>query len=106
MTTEANTETVTVELRVETAYNQLVGFQTAVKAFNEADAADDADGRLSAANAAVDSCLDLINEIIPGDLSDKLHARLAEEHPDLVPAPSFESLDLEALIRMLSGGEG
>jgi len=48
MTTETSTETVTVELSVETAYVQLVSFQEAVNAFNKADEEDDADGRLEA----------------------------------------------------------
>jgi len=87
MTAEAAaTETVTVELSVESAYRQLVGFQEAVAAFNKADEADDADGRLTAANSAVDSCIEFINELMPHDLSDSLHERLEKEHPDLVPA--------------------
>ena len=74
-------------------------------AFNKADEEDDADGRLEAANDAVTSCLELINEVMPRDLGDKLHARLAEEHPDLVPPPDVEEMSLEDIIRML-GLEG
>lgn len=82
MSTE--TKTVTVELSVEAAYAQLVGFQTAVKAFRAADEADDQDARLEAANAAVDSCIDLINDVVPYELSTELHSRLETEHPELV----------------------
>lgn len=99
MTTEA--KTVTVELNVESAYRQLVGFQKAVAAFHEADENDDADARLAAANDAVDVSIDLINEIMPADLSHELHARLEQEHPELV-----QEDPLVALLREMFGDEG
>lgn len=99
MTAEAPTETVTVEMSVESAYRQLVGFQSAVAAFNKADEADDADGKLAAANDAVDSCIELINELMPRDLSDSLHERLEKEHPELVP----EEDPMLALLRQMLG---
>lgn len=93
-------ETVTVELNVEVAYQQLVGFQKAVVDYNKADDEDDDKGRLEAANDAVDASLLLINDVIPADLSDKLHARLAEEHPDLVPDPA-PAIDLAEVLKQL-----
>lgn len=91
MTTE--TKTVTVELSVESAYDQLVGFQTAAKAFTEAMDKDDKDAMLSAADDAVESCINFINEVMPHDLSETLHSRLEEEHPELIPAePSMEEI--------------
>ncbi|HEX2923079.1 MAG TPA: hypothetical protein VHS28_03520 [Chloroflexota bacterium] len=101
MTTEVNPESVTVELSAESAYEQLVSFQQAVADFNKADDADDKDAMLAAANDAVDSCLGLINEIVPRDLSEKLHARLQEEHPDLVPAED----PMIAILRELFGAD-
>ena len=77
-----------------------MGFQSAVKAFNEADDKDDADGRLSAANDAVDSCIELINDLIPRELSNQLHERLEQEHPELVPAED----PLLAMIRARRAG--
>jgi hypothetical protein len=100
MTTEVTPETVSVELSVEAAYEQLVSFETAVKAFNEADEKDDADGRLSAANDAVDSCITLINDLVPRELSNQLHERLEKEHPELVPE---EDPILAAIRAMLAG---
>lgn len=85
MTTE--TKTVTVELSVEAAFAQLVGFKTAAKAFTEAQDKDDKDAMIDAASAAVDSCIDLINDIMPGDLSEQLHQRLHDEHPELEDDP-------------------
>lgn len=100
MSTE--TKSVTVELSVESAYEQLVGFQTAAKSFREAQDNDDKDGQIAAANAAVESCIALINEVVPDDLSDELHARLGEEHPDLAdPGPSVE--DLVAAMKRIFG---
>lgn len=86
MNTETNnTETVTVELNVESAYAQLVGFQQAQVAFAAALEADDEDDKMDAAESAINANLEFINELMPQDLSDTLHARLAEEHPELVP---------------------
>ena len=91
MSTE--TKTVTVELSVEAAYEQLVSFRTAAKAFTEAMDKGDKDAQLDAANAAVDSCINLINDVMPDDLSEELHARFEKEHPELVPAqPSLEDM--------------
>lgn len=98
MTAEATTETVTVELNVESAYKQLVAHEKAYAAFVKADDEDDAEAKLSATNDAVQAAIEFINELIPQDVSDKLHARLAEEHPELAPGPA---LDLEALIKAL-----
>jgi hypothetical protein len=96
--TTTTPETVSVELNVEVAYQQLVGFQQAVVDYNKADAEDNDKGRVDAANNAVNASLLLINDIMPGDLSEKLHARLAEEHPDLVPEPAF---DLAEVLKQL-----
>lgn len=95
--TTTTPETVSVELNVEVAYQQLVGFQQAVVDYNKADAEDNDKGRLDAANDAVNASLLLINDVIPADLSEKLHSRLAEEHPELVPAEP----DLEEILRAL-----
>ena len=91
MTTES--KTVTVELNVEAAYAQLVGFSSAAKAFVAAQEKDDKDGMIDAANAAVDSSIGLINDLMPYDLSVQLHDRLEKEHPELVtPEPSLEEV--------------
>jgi len=91
MTTES--KTVTVELNVEAAYEQLVGFSSAAKAFVAAQEKDDKDGMIDAANAAVDSSIGLINDLMPYDLSVQLHDRLEKEHPELVtPEPSLEEV--------------
>ena len=97
MSTE--TKSVTVELSVEAAYQQLVGFRTAAKAFTEAMDKEDKDAQISAANDAVDSCIDLINDIVPNDLSDQLYDRLEQEHPDLVPPP----VDMSAMLKAVFG---
>ena len=102
MTTEATPSTVSVELSVEAAYEQLVSFETAVKKFHEADDADDADGRLEAANDAVDSCISLINDLVPHSLSVQLHERLEQEHPELVP----DEDPMMALIREMLANAG
>ena len=65
-------ETVTVELNVEVAYQQLVGFQKAVVAYNKADEEDSDKGRLEAANDAVNASLLLINDVVPADMRAKL----------------------------------
>jgi hypothetical protein len=98
-------ETVTVKLNVEVAYQQLVGFQQAVVDYNKADAEDNDKGRLDAANDAVNASLLLINDVIPGDLSEKLHARLAEEHPDLVPEPAFDLAEVLKQLGLLDEDE-
>lgn len=98
-------ETVTVELNVEVAYQQLVGFQKAVVAYNKADEEDSDKGRLEAANDAVNASLLLINDVVPADLSDKLHARLAEEHPDLAPAPEPNIEDILRALGLLDADE-
>ena len=96
--TTTTPETVSVELNVEVAYQQLVGFQQAVVDYNKADAEDNDKGRVDAANDAVNASLLLINDVVPAYLSDKLHARLAEEHPELAPAPEP---DLAEILRAL-----
>ena len=91
MSTE--TKTVTVELSVEAAYEQLVSFRIAAKAFTEAMDQGDKDAQLAAADAAVESCIDLINDVVPYDLSGELYERLEAEHPELVPAePNIEEM--------------
>lgn len=99
MSTE--TKTVTVEMNVEAVYAQLVEFTTIARAYQAADEADDAEARLRAANDAVDSCIGLINDLVPAELSEELYNRMVEEHPELAPAqPS-----LEEIVRSLLGDD-
>lgn len=101
MTEETTPTHVTVELSVEAAYEQLVAFQAAAKAYRDADEAEDLQGKLDAADKAVDSFVDLINDLMPYELSVELHERLDNEHPELAePAQS-----LEDIMRALMGAE-
>lgn len=101
MSTE--TKTVTVELSVEAAYEQLVGFQTAAKAFAEALDNDDKDAQLAAADDAVEACIGLINDLVPDDLSTELHERLVAEHPELVP--DQPSMSMEDVLKSIFGDD-
>lgn len=97
------TTATTVTLDEELAYDQLVTFQQGVVDYNKAQDEDDTQGMLDAANNVIQGFMPLINDLIKGELSDKLHARLAEEHPDLVPdEPSY--IDLNELMAQLMGG--
>ena len=49
---------------------------------------------------AVDSCIELINDLVPEGLSRDLHARLEKEHPELVP----EEDPMLAIIREMLAG--
>lgn len=86
------------KLSYDSAYEQLVGFQEASRAYVKAENEEDLQGQLDAANKAVSGAIRLVNEFMPADVSDKLHARLAEEHPELAPEPAP---DIEAILRSL-----
>lgn len=101
MTTETTPETVTVELNVEAAYQQLVAHETAYREFTEAQEREDVDAQLAATVDAVEAALSLINEIVPRDLSNQLHERLEREHPGLKLQDP-----LQALLAQLLGGGG
>lgn len=100
MTAETATETVTVELSVETAYEQLVAHEQAFQAFSKAQQDGDKDAALEAAVSGVEAAIVLINEVVPQELADQLHKRLEEEHPELI-----QEDPLQALIAALMGGD-
>lgn len=91
--TETNTaETVTVELDVESAYQQLVAHEEAFAAFSKAQEEGDKDASLEAAIAGVEAAITLINDVIPPEVSEKLHERLQREHPELVQEDPLAAL--------------
>lgn len=101
MSTDTTNETITVELNVESAYQQLVAHETAYAAFDKARDEDDLQAQFEATVDAVEAAVSLINEIIPQEVSEQLHERLEREHPGLkVEDP------LAALLAQLLGGGG
>ena len=97
--TETNTkETVTVELNVESAYEQLVAHEQAYADYVKTEP-DDVQGRLDATVNAVEAAIALINEFIPQEVSDQLHERLEREHPELVQEDPLQAL----LAQLLAG---
>lgn len=99
--TEATTaETVSVELNVETAYEQLVAHEQAFQAFSKAQEEGDKDAAIEAAVSGVEAAITLINEVVPPEVSEKLHERLQQEHPELV-----QEDPLQAILAALLGGD-
>lgn len=101
MSTETTNETVTVELNVESAYEQLVAHEEAFAAFSKAQEEGDKDASLEAAIGGVEAAIALINEVIPPEVSEKLHERLQREHPELI-----QEDPLQALLAQMFGPEG
>lgn len=93
-------KTHTVELDEELAYQQLVAFHQGVVDYNKAEAEEDTEAMLAAANGVIEGTLPLINDLVSKELSDTLYARLEQEHPELVP----EEPTLEDILRQLMGG--
>ena len=101
MSTETTPETVSVELNVEAAYEQLVAHETAFNAYTEAQEKEDVEAQRDAAVDAIEAALTLINEVIPQDLSNQLHERLEREHPGLKVQDPLAAL----IAQILGGGE-